>query len=121
MSGNESGREHDSEERAAGRDPLAWAREVTADGADPQDRVGIPLTLDASQLPASRLARLESPAELYPLMRPVPNSRPWTAAEEEWFRSFSIVAPRGGMTTVTDHDAQGSATAWSHGPEAAGR
>ncbi|MFD7763603.1 hypothetical protein [Streptomyces microflavus] len=89
MSGNESGRGHDSGEPAAHPDLVAWAAEVIADGENPEDRVGIPLTLDSLAIPSSRLAHLESPAEMYTFMKLVPNNRPWTVADEEWLQSFS--------------------------------
>ncbi|MEU0857517.1 hypothetical protein ABZ352_19040 [Streptomyces griseofuscus] len=134
MSENErSGRGHDSRERVADRDPLAWAAEVTAEGDDPADGVRI-TTFDSPAIPSSRLGRMESPVETYAIMRPVPNSRPWTAADDEWVRSFARPAQRGeesavviappavrgstGKTSIgVDYDPQGNVTRWDLDPE----
>ncbi|MFD3815148.1 hypothetical protein ACFWRZ_08780 [Streptomyces rubiginosohelvolus] len=91
MSGNESGREHDNVGREADRDPLAWAAEVIADGENPEDRVSVPLTLDSPAIPSSSLAHLESPAEMYTIMRLVPNSMPVPDDMDEWIAAFGRV------------------------------
>ncbi|WP_030372448.1 hypothetical protein [Streptomyces rimosus] len=89
----QSGREHDSEKRAADRDPLAWAAEVTAGGENPTDGVRI-TSFDSPAIPSSRLGRMESPVEMYTVMKPVPNPLPAPADAEEWLKSFAPDAPR---------------------------
>ncbi|MFE9250737.1 hypothetical protein [Streptomyces sp. NPDC007088] len=82
-----------------------------------EDRVSIPLTLDSPSVLSSRLANLESPAEMYTLMWPVPNSRPWAAVGEEWMRSFTAAAERADRLVI-DHDPPRSITTRTSGPEA---
>ncbi|MEU1221354.1 hypothetical protein [Streptomyces microflavus] len=125
MSENEaSGREHDNDDRAEDRDPLAWAAEVTAEGESPADRVRI-ATFDSPAIPSSRLGHVESPVELYTIMKPLPNSRPWTPADEEWVQTFKLNVERGGdekSTAMVGLDPQPSATKWANlrnRPEAA--
>ncbi|MEW1677976.1 hypothetical protein AB0O47_32785 [Streptomyces noursei] len=145
MSENEgSGRGHDSGERAGDRDLVAWAAEVTAEGQDPADGGRI-TTFDSPAIPSSRLGRIEHPAELWTYIKmmpgktrppqadssmsqalahePVPNSRPWTDADDEWVQSFTRAAvlapgntPVGNGKTAVTLDLPGSAAVGAGGP-----